>query len=117
VACERIPLDRGVTIYRRKPRGPWWLDLALRGTRERRSLATTDRAKALALARDLAASALGRRWNVRLARATAIEAAIEGFREEYESLHPSEATRLYTRLTFKRSSSSSRPATTGARSR
>jgi integrase len=54
----RIPVDRGVHIYRRNGSLVWWLDLVRDGFRKQYSLRTTDKVKALSIAREKASALL-----------------------------------------------------------
>lgn len=62
-----IPVDKGVTIYKRTPEGSWMLHLAAGGRRERRSLHTRRRDLALRIARARAEELVGRRHGLALA--------------------------------------------------
>lgn len=54
----RIPVDRGVHIYRRTGSAVWYLDLVREGRRKQYTLGTTDKLKALAIAREKASALL-----------------------------------------------------------
>jgi hypothetical protein len=100
MSSGRIQVDQGVIIYRRHR--AWWVDIHHSGGRQRRPLHTRERAKAIAVARELAASVVGGQWNISLSAETTFERIVEGFQSEYEPLHHCPSTRDYTTLVFER---------------
>jgi integrase len=85
---DRITVDRGCTLFWHH--GSWWVDLSQDGTRTRRNLGTTDKHRALTIAREIAADILARRWNVAAASELTIETALAKYRAslEYSELAP-----------------------------
>lgn len=77
---ESQEVDRGVRIYRRAAGGSWWLDATADGKRTQRSLKTTDRRRALTIARELAGSIVSRTWNISAAADLTVERAIADYR-------------------------------------
>ena len=85
---DRIPVDRGITL--RLHHGSWWIDINQEGKRTRRNLGTTDKHRALTLAREIASDILARRWNVAAASELTVETALAKYRAslEYAELAP-----------------------------
>ncbi len=94
-ATTRIPVDRGVTIYTRF--GNWWIDIVQDHARTRKPLKTNDRTKALAIAREFAASLVSSTWNVKLAGETTLARAVPMFAEEYEAYQRERVTEVTVR--------------------
>jgi integrase len=61
---ERIHIDKGATLFKLSGYPTWYLDLCARGGRDRRSLGTTNKERALAIARQLVQEKLYESWGV-----------------------------------------------------
>lgn len=97
---ERIPVDVGVVMYRQTPVSSWSLDVHQDGhPRRRYSLKTTDRAKALVIAREHARAIVGGNWNVAMS-GTSVKSGVERFLKERCAKRHAEGTKEVTRVTF-----------------
>lgn len=72
-----IPVDRGVTL--RMHHGSWWLDVTGGGQRTRKNLKTSDKHRALSIARLLADDIVRRRWNIAGSATYTIEQALKDY--------------------------------------
>ncbi len=75
---DRIPVDRGTTVYRRGRQ--YWVDFHQDGKRTRRKLGTSDKRRALILARELASEIACKLWNIAAASELTIDTAFEKYR-------------------------------------
>jgi hypothetical protein len=91
---DRITVDRGCTLFWHH--GSWWVDLTQDGTRTRRNLGTTDKHRALTLARELASDIPARRWNVAAASQLTIDSAFEKYRASIQYANLAEHTKENT---------------------
>ncbi len=90
----------GVTLW---CRNKWYsVVIVQKGRRERRALHTQERKVAERIRRELEASHVGGRWNVRLSTEMTWERSVELFETEYEDLHHATTTRKYTKKLFDR---------------
>lgn len=97
---DRIPVDVGVVVYRRGQ--TWWMDLHAPGQHRRRfSLKTSDRTKALAIAREQARAVASGTWNVALS-GTALEVVVRAFLDQRCASRHAESTRAMTATFFDR---------------
>jgi len=85
---KRIPVDRGVVIYRHG--AVYWVDIHQHGKRVRRNLKTGDQRRAMIIARQVAAEIAARVWNVAEANELMIDGALERYHasSEWSNLAP-----------------------------
>jgi len=95
---KRIPVDRGVHIY--KHGSTWWLDCHQGGRRIRKGLKTTDQRKALVIARQVAGEIAAKTWNVAEANELTIDGAIERYHASTEWSNLAPGTKLNTDRTL-----------------
>ncbi len=95
---KRIPVDRGVCIY--KHGALWWLDCHQGGRRIRRSLNTGDQQRALTVARQVAGEITARAWNVAEANELTVEGALERYKASTEWANLAEGTKNNTGRTL-----------------
>jgi integrase/recombinase XerC len=77
-----IQLDHGASLYKRKGSPDWYLGLNYPGQRRwRKSLHTTNKDRALRIARDLVSKALSTTWDVPILRDITLEESIKEYKK------------------------------------
>jgi len=79
---ERHPVDKGVNIYLNG--SVWWIDIHQDGIRTRKTLGTSNRDKAVAIAKELSSDVLARRWNVSVTDGLTLAKAFEKWKASTE---------------------------------